>query len=84
MSISTNIEFRNVNDPKYLAAISTPEGKAKWQDDEGPITDRPGARCGNYKQTEDAIKYTNDEYGGWIVDLSKVPPGTTHVVISRG
>lgn len=63
MSVSTSFEFRNVNDPKYLAAKNgTPEEQEEWTDWNGSFEDRPGARieC----EEDDIIEPTDDEYGG--------------------
>lgn len=30
-----------------------------------------------------AITETEDEYGGWIIDISKLPPGTGRIYVVR-
>ena len=32
---------------------------------------------------EDAVTQTDDEYGGWVIDLSKLPKDATHIYIHR-
>ena len=32
---------------------------------------------------EDAVTETYDEYGGWVIDLSKLPKDATHIYIHR-
>ena len=82
MSIQTNIEFRNANDPEFLAAKNgTPDQLDEWEEFNGLIEDRPGAEVENFDN--DCIKHTSDEYGGWIIDISKIPSTATHIVISR-
>lgn len=82
MSISTHIHFRNANDPRYLKAINgTPEQRQAWEEDEGRITDRPGAPI----ELEEGAGYeeTDDEYGGWIIAVADIPKDATHIVIAR-
>ncbi len=77
MSIQTSIQFLNANDPEFVKAQETPESWAEWSDENGGA---PGAVIeweGGYEETE-------DEYGGWIIDLADIPPGTTHIYITRG
>lgn len=81
MSISTHIHFCNVNDSKYLQAIGTPDGLAEWENEYGDIENNPGATI--EEGADSAITDTDDEYGGWIVDLSKVPKDATHIKITR-
>lgn len=87
MSISTSIEFRNTNDARYVEHVlnGSKTQIQKWEDDEGPIADRPGARIENkfYEPIQDGIEGTYDEYGGWVIDLSKIPKDATHIVIYR-
>lgn len=81
MSIRTDIEFRNANYPDYLEAIKTPEGYKEWEEDNGRIVNRPGARI---EDTDDLVTETDDEYGGWIIAVKDIPTNATHIVISRG
>lgn len=83
MSIQTSIQFLNANDPEFIAAKNgTPEEIEEWEDDHGPMQDRPGKEieCAEGEGYEE----TDDEYGGWIIALTDVPKDTTHIVISRG
>mgnify|MGYP001590178205 CR=1 FL=1 len=87
MGVYTNIEFRNANDPDFInARDGTAEERQYWEDDNGPMNDRPGALLDTTMQpdTAEAITETNDEYGGWIIELAKIPPNTTHIVVHRG
>lgn len=82
MSIQTNIHFLNANDPAFrMAAYGTPQQREDWEDENGPMADRPGARI----ETNESNYYreTDDEYGGWVIDLKNLPPETTHIVVSR-
>lgn len=83
MGVYTNIEFRNANDPEFLAAKNgTPEEQEEWQDNEGSFEDRPGAQI---DCDEDAIiQETEDEYGGWVIAVADIPKDATHIVIHRG
>lgn len=83
MSVQTSIEFLNANDPAFVAARDgTPEQRQEWEDDEGPFEQRPGARveC----QRGEGYTETDEEYGGWIIPIDKIPVGTTHIHIYRG
>lgn len=81
MSIQTSIMFLNSNDPEYQAALKgTPEERYEWESEWGSFEDRPGKPL---DVDSDSLRETEDEYGGWIVDLSKLPEGTTHIVIFR-
>ena len=82
MSVSTNFKLLNSNDPKYIEA-RTGEYLVKdcWEDDNGLIEYAPG------KQIEidqwDYVEETDEEYGGWIIDLSKIPENATHIKVTR-
>lgn len=81
MGVYTHIEFRNANDPEFIAAKNgTEEEREEWQDLEGDFESRPGAEI----KCREAVEETEDEYGGWIIDLSKIPKDATHIVIHRG
>mgnify|MGYP003680217292 CR=1 FL=1 len=83
MGTYTSIEFRNANDPEFIKAKSgTPEEIEEWEDDNGLISYRPGK--GIEVKEEDVVEYTDEEYGGWIIPVDKLPEGTTHIVVSRG
>lgn len=82
MSIHTNINFLNANDPKFLEAKNgTSKQLLEWEEEWGSIQDRPGAVI--EVDEDDYVDATDDEYGGWLIDLSKLPKNTTHIVISR-
>ncbi len=82
MSIQTSIKFLNANDPKFVAAKNgTPEQIEEWEAENGSIEDRPGADLGDFNN--DSIEETNDEYGGYLIDISKIPSEATHIVIYR-
>lgn len=86
MSIQTSINFYNANHPDYIAAINgTPEERKEWEEDNGPIEDRPGAMIETDRAfgKPDCVQETNDEYGGWVIDLSSIPKEATHIVIYR-
>jgi hypothetical protein len=83
MSICTSIDFFNSTETRFRAALTTPETKAAWEEEYGPVEDRPGHLVA-YGSDHESISETNDEYGGWIIDLSKIPGGTTHIVVHRG
>ncbi len=82
MSVETSIVFLNDQDPAYKAAVNgSPEQLELWEENHGPISWRPGAEliCG----TDEGYEETDEEYGGWIIDLKCIPAGTTHIHISR-
>ena len=82
MGIYTSIDFLNANDEAYLKALNGTEAeKEDWEMNEGSLTDIAGAMI--WKQN-DAVTETEHEYGGWLVDLSKIPENATHVLVSRG
>lgn len=61
MSISTQIRFLDGNDKFFLRAKESEESKAKWEEEWGPMEDRPGSEI---EDLHDAIRETDDEYGG--------------------
>jgi len=82
MGVYTNIEFRNANDPQFIAAKNGPDHKREeWEDEHGPIADRPGAPLVG---DEECYSETEDEYGGWIIPVATLPKDCTHIVIHRG
>ncbi len=83
MSTSTYFEFRNINDPKYIAAISDPESLKEWEEYNGLISNRPGTLIGEYNDRT-IVQETDDEYGGWIIPIADIPKETTHIIVSRG
>jgi len=83
MGVYTSIEFLNANDSAFVAARDgTPEQRQKWEEDEGPFDQVPGARV-KCKPGEGYTE-TDEEYGGWIIPLDKIPEGTTHIHVYRG
>jgi len=81
MSVSTHISFLNGNDPDFLAAKNwNDDEREHWQEWEGNFDERPGKTL---ETPSDAVEETEDEYGGWIIDLSKIPKETTHIVVYR-
>jgi len=81
MSISTHIEFLNGNDARFMkASQGTARDRAEWEAWEGPIEDRPGAPIAC---SDDVIKETADEYGGWLIAIKDIPKNATHIIISR-
>lgn len=83
MSISTSFKLLNSNDPKFIAARDgTPEEREEYESDNwGNIDDTPGHPLD--LEEEDFVEYTEEEYGGWIIDLSKLPKNATHIKIFR-
>lgn len=83
MSISTSFYFLNGNDPKFLAAKNgTPEEQENWTDNYGPFDIRPGADL--EIEEFDVVEETEEEYGGWLIPVDKIPKNCTHILISRG
>jgi len=83
MGVYTNISFLNANDPEYIKVVNgTKEEIREWESDNGPLEDRPGSwiKC----DSSDHVQETNDEYGGWLIPVATLPPGTTHILVSRG
>lgn len=81
MSTSTYIKLLNANDPKFIAARDgSPEEKQTWEEDWGSIKNNPGAEV---ETKDDFYEETDEEYGGWIIDLSKLPKEATHIKINR-
>lgn len=81
MSIQTTFHFRNENDPDYLKAKNgTEEEREAWEDENGCVVDRPGARIDDF--LVDSWE-TEDEYGGLVINLRSVPKNATHLVITR-
>lgn len=80
MSVKTQIQLLNANDPEYLAALNgTEEEKEDWESSNADLDWYPG----KVLDIEDFYEETEEEYGGWIIDLSKLPKEATHIKISR-
>lgn len=80
MSIQLSVAILDGNDPEFLdATTGTPQQLEEWEDEHGSINDRPGAHIASCYNC-DAVTETNDEYGGLLIDLSKLPEGATHIV----
>ena len=83
MSTSTYIESLNANDPKFVRATTgTPEELQKWEDENGPISERPGADV--EPGPGEGYTETEEEYGGWLIAIKDLPRGTTHIHVTRG
>ena len=83
MGVYTSIEFLNAKDQAFMAARNgTKEQQEDWIDDNGPFDERPGAvlEC----NPGEGYTETDEEYGGWIIPLDKIPAGTTHIHVYRG
>ena len=83
MGVYTHIEFLNANDPRFVKATTgTPKKLQKWENENGPVSERPGA----YVEPGPGEGYTEteEEHGGWLIALKDIPRGTTHIHISRG
>lgn len=81
MSIQTNIQFRNENDPEFIKATTGSFADLQeWEDENGMVHERPGAKL---EGGDSAIVETDDEYGGFVITLADIPKGTTHIVIFR-
>ena len=80
MSTQTSIYFLNANHPDFVAAKEADDKES--EDNYGTFENNPGycMDCDHGR----FYKKTDEEYGGWIVDLSNLPPGTTHIKIERG
>jgi hypothetical protein len=82
MGVYTHIAFLNANDPEFVKATNgTPKQREEWEDENYPIEDRPGAKIDG---VEDVITETNDEYGGWLIDVKYIPKEATHIIVYRG
>lgn len=83
MSISTSFKLLNSNDPKFIAARDgTPKEREEYESDNwGSIDDTPGHVLDI--EEEDFIEETEEEYGGWIIDLGKLPKNVTHIKVFR-
>lgn len=86
MSTSTHFKLLNANDPQFLLHKNGNEDEIReWEEDWGSIANNPGAPIyfdDVYKEG-DFLEATEDEYSGWIIDLSKLPKETTHIKIER-
>lgn len=82
MGVYTHFQFLDESDPEYLAAKEgSPEEQEEWEDEYGPLDLRPGKPVDG---EESCIEETEDEYGGWLIDLSKVPQKATHLLVYQG
>lgn len=83
MSVSTYFKLLNANDPRFIAARDgSPEEREDYQwNNCGPIEDAPGHPLD--LEESDFAEETEEEYGGWIIDLSKLPKEATHIKIER-
>lgn len=82
MSIQTNINLLNANDPEYIKATTTsPEALEEWEDENGPISEQPGAVMDD--SNNEWLEETDEEYGGWLIEIAKLPPAATHIHIFR-
>jgi hypothetical protein len=82
MSIQTSIVFLNANDPEFIKARDgTPEEREEWEEFNGNIEDRPGAKIEDVDN--EAVWNTEDEYGGDVIELSKIPKDATHICVYR-
>jgi hypothetical protein len=82
MSIQTSIVFLNANDPEFIKARDgTPEEREEWEEFNGDIKDRPGAEIETGR--EEGVSETDDEYGGYLIELSKIPKEATHICVFR-
>ena len=82
MSVQTSFKFLHSNHPSFVAAQNDPEEKEKWEDYHGSMEETPGKQIDC--EINDFVQETEDEYGGWIIDVRNLPPGTTHIKIDRG
>lgn len=83
MSISTSITFLNANDSKFLAAKNgNAEERGDWTDSWGDFEKRPGAVI--EMDEDEVVEETEEEYGGWLIPVDKIPKNCTHILISRG
>lgn len=81
MGVYTHFKFLDQKDPDYLAAKNgSPQEQNDWQDDYGEFDLRPGKPVDG---DQVCIEETNEEYGGWLVDLSKIPEKATHLLVYR-
>lgn len=81
MSVYTYFKYLDQKDPDYLAAKNgSPQEQEEWEDEYGPFRLRPGKPVDG---DEVCIEETEEEYGGWLVDLSKIPEKATHLLVYR-
>ena len=81
--IHTAFYFLNSQNPDFLAAKNgTEKEKEHYQDNNGTFENNPGTMidCAS----KGFVKETDEEYGGWIIDVRNLPPGTTHIKVERG
>jgi hypothetical protein len=75
MSISTSIRLVNQNDSKYLAATRDNDKRVEWEDEEGNFI----GSILPYETSRHCCEETDDEYGGYLIDISKLPANATHI-----
>ena len=80
MSISTSIQLVNAKDPKFLAATLDEDKKEEWIDENGNFI---GAIIERDDDREPCVEETDDEYGGFLIDISKLPANATHIWVYR-
>jgi len=86
MSTQTMVFALNANEPEFLKSLRDVEQGITSECDHaaefsGTPENNPGAEV---LHDEGAIRETDDEYGGWVVDLSKLPASATHIKIING
>lgn len=81
MGVYTHFQFLDQTDAGYLAAKNgSPQEREEWEYEYGPLDLRPGKPV---KNSEYCIQETEEEYGGWLIDLSKIPKKATHLLVYR-
>lgn len=81
MSIQTSIKFLNENDPDFVKAKNgTDKEKEEWEEFNGSFFNRPGAKI---EDEDDGVHETDDEYGGFVIELKSIPKNATHIVVFR-
>ena len=81
MSVYTHFKYLDQSDPEYLAAKEgSAQEQEEWEDEYGDLNLRPGKPV---RADEICIEETEEEYGGWLINLSKVPKKATHLLVYR-
>jgi hypothetical protein len=82
MSIHTSIKFLDGNDKYFLKVKNgTSEQKEEWEWDYGSIENNPGVVIDT--DDLDIVEETDEEYGGWLIPIDKIPKNATHIKIER-